>query len=237
MARSFLHIVILVSLASLSAMAQVGMGALAIGAEGFYTLPIGGLDARFTQGMGGALLLRDAAGSGQKWGFRLEYLAFRESDQKSLSIERKRDIGAGSQDFSVPLSGVTMSLSSIGFLVTSTHPVLQEGSFGMDLGYGFGFYRWRYDRSALSDTVMVDSAGTSVAIDILDVPSLSQQDWSGGFEAGFDIRLDATESVWISLSGRYRLIIGELWPTLDLDLENVSGMQMVDIRLGLHARL
>jgi hypothetical protein len=42
-------------------------------------------------------------------------------------------------------------------------------------------------------------------------------------------------TVWAG--ARFKLIAGELWPSLDLDLENVSAFQMIDVRLGLRVDL
>jgi hypothetical protein len=37
----------------------------------------------------------------------------------------------------------------------------------------------------------------------------------------------------LNAGARYKLIIGELWPTVALDLESVSTFQMLDLRAGL----
>jgi hypothetical protein len=41
------------------------------------------------------------------------------------------------------------------------------------------------------------------------------------------------DPVCLTVGADYRLIVTELWPALDLDMENVSGLQSVSFRAGI----
>jgi len=65
------------------------------------------------------------------------------------------------------------------------------------------------------------------------VPERRQSDWSWGMNAGLGVTVRILSALSFSLNIRYQLIIGELWPALALQLENVSGMQMLENQLML----
>ncbi len=70
---------------------------------------------------------------------------------------------------------------------------------------------------------------------ILKVPALKQLDWSGGFNLGLQLSSRIIEPIWLELTTNYKAIIGELWATLDLDLDNISVFQMYEVKLSLKA--
>ena len=67
------------------------------------------------------------------------------------------------------------------------------------------------------------------------MPASRQEDWSGTLNLGLDAAVKLVDPVWLVAGVDYKLIVGELWQTLDLDLENVAGMQFVSFRVGLRA--
>jgi hypothetical protein len=164
-------------------------------------------------------------------------LSFTEGNADALVLKRKKEIAGVERVFELPLTGLDVKVQAVGLLATGTVPVFQGEFVEADGSFGFGFYRWTSLRGAFRDTLTADSLGTPVRLAILNVPQNRQQEWSGGIEVGTDLRVRAFEPVWLSLGVRYKLIIGELWPALALDMENVSGLQMFDVRLGVHARL
>lgn len=225
------------AVASPDGRAQIILLPTVVGVEGGIAIPLGGLSDRLKPGWSGAVLLRPASDEKPRWGARLEMLSFTEENREALVLKRKKEIAGVEQVFGLPLAGLEVSVQAVGLLATGTFPVFASEFVEADAGFGFGFYRWTSLRGAFRDTLIADSLGTPVTLAILNVPENRQQEWSGGFELGADVRVRAFEPVWFSLGVRYKMIIGELWPALALDMENVSGLQMLDVRLGLHARL
>ena len=99
---------------------------------------------------------------------------------------------------------------------------------------GFGFYNWENSRGKYNDSLFVRSvvSGNLIKVADLAVPENRQTDWSGTLNLGCELNVKMINPVWLTLGADYKLIIGELWPSLDLDLENVSGMQFVSFRGG-----
>lgn len=219
------------------ARAQIILSPTVVGVEGGIAIPLGGLSNRVKPGWSAALLLQPASDDKPRWGARLEMLSFTEENRDALVLKRKKEVAGVERVFDLPLSGIDVSVQAVGLLSTGTFPVFASEFVEADAGFGFGFYRWTSVRGAFRDTLVADSVGTPVTLAILNVPENRQQEWSGGFELGADVRVRAFEPVWFSFGVRYKMIIGELWPALALDMENVSGLQMFDVRMGVHARL
>jgi hypothetical protein len=132
-----------------------------------------------------------------------------------------------------------MELSVAGFTAEAKYKLFKEDFFETDINLGFGFYYWNYERGSFNDSLFVDTTGNGdlALVEVLDVPSLNQKDWSGGLNAGLDFNIKVFEPVWLNFSVNYKFIIAELWPTLALNMENVSGLQFVDFRAGINLRL
>ncbi len=216
---------------------QLILSPTVVGVEGGIAVPLGSLSNRVSAGWSGGVLFQPAGDDEPHWGARLEMLTFTKENTKALVLRRKKEVSGVDRVFELPLTGLDVNVQAVGVLAIGTVPVFRSDLIEADGSFGFGFYRWASLRGAFKGTLVADSAGTSVPLAILNVPENRQQEWSGGFEVGSDIRIRAFEPLWLSLGLRYKLIIGELWPALALDMENVSGMQMVDVRIGLHARL
>jgi len=83
-------------------------------------------------------------------------------------------------------------------------------------------YRWEYDRGAHQ----VDSAGTAR------VSEFKQQDWSLGFAFGAGVDVNALPPISVYGQVGYKIIVGDIWPTLALRVEGVSGFQMLEAAAG-----
>ncbi|TFG99626.1 MAG: hypothetical protein E4H13_08685 [Calditrichales bacterium] len=92
-----------------------------------------------------------------------------------------------------------------------------------------GIYRWFSERGAYT----IDDPATDSEVE---VPFRNQSDWSWGFAAGAGVDMALLESLSFVIDVRYRLVIGELWPALSLELENVSVFQMFIPAAGLTFR-
>jgi len=62
-------------------------------------------------------------------------------------------------------------------------------------------------------------------------------DWSGFANIGFNADFIITENILFTVSTTYKLIATELWPALSLGMENVSALQMFEIRAGVKIKL
>lgn len=143
------------------------------------------------------------------------------------------------QTLTFALPEISMEPTIIGFTAEAKYKLLKTDFLETYLNLGFGFYNWNYDRGSYKDSLFAYTIGTGtfLLVDVIDVPSLNQKDWSGGLNLGLDFSINVFEPVWLNLSANYKLIIAELWPTLDLNLENVSGFQFIDFRTGINLRL
>jgi hypothetical protein len=210
-----------------------------IGAGGNYNMPVGTLADRMKGNIGGWLYAGKQVSDDWTWVGKFEYFKLDEVNEDKMYKIIETNINGSAQQLSFPLTGIEMELTVAGFTAEAKYKLFKTDLFETDLNLGFGFYYWNYDRGSYSDSLFADTTGSGdlVIIDIINVPALNQKDWSGGLNAGLDFNINIFEPVWLNLSANYKLIIAELWPTLDLNMENVSGLQFFDFRAGINLRL
>lgn len=210
-----------------------------VGAGGNYNVPIGTLADRMKGNIGGWLYAGQQISDDWAWVGKFEYFKLDEVNEDKMNKIIETNVDGSTQQLSFPLPGIEMELTVAGFTAEAKYKLFKTDLFETDLNLGFGFYYWNYDRRSYSDSLFADTTGSGdlVIIDIINVPALNQKDWSGGLNAGLDFNINIFEPVWLNLSANYKLIIAELWPTLDLNLENVSGLQFFDFRAGINLRL
>jgi hypothetical protein len=210
-----------------------------IGAGGNYNMPVGTLADRMKGNIGGWLYAGKQISDDWTWVGKFEYFKLDEVNEDKMNKIIETNIDGSTQQLSFPLTGIEMELTVAGFTAEAKYKLFKTDLFETDLNLGFGFYYWNYDRGSYSDSLFADTTGSGdlVIIDIINVPALNQKDWSGGLNAGLDFNINIFEPVWLNLSANYKLIIAELWPTLDLNMENVSGLQFFDFRAGINLRL
>jgi len=210
-----------------------------IGAGGNYNLPVGSLADRMNGSFGGWFYAGKQVSDNWTWVGKFEYFKLDEVNQDQMYKIVETNINGVNQDLRFELPGIKMDLTVAGFTAEAKYKLFKTDLFETDLNLGFGFYYWSYDRGSYTDSLLADTTGSGnlVVVDIINVPALNQKDWSGGLNAGLDFNVYLFEPVWLNLSANYKLIIAELWPTLDLNLENVSGLQFFDFRAGINLRL
>ena len=205
------------------------------GAGATYNSPVGSLHGRFKSAVGGMIFAGVQTSPRWTWVGKFEYfeLSTLNTDQLFKTVNLQE--GGGSQTYRVPLSKLTMNLKAAGFTAEAALSLLKWNSLEASTHVGFGFYTWDNYRGAYYDSLLVQSSvtGKTITIAHLAVPDNRQTDWSGSINAGIDGGLKITEQVWFTAGVDYRLIVGELWQALDLDLESVSGMQTIAIRAGI----
>ncbi len=94
---------------------------------------------------------------------------------------------------------------------------------------GTGIYRWFGVRG---EYFFRDSVGN--IIDYID--ENRQQDWSAGFCGGFGVGINVFKNLSLNLNARYQIIVGEMWQTLALRLEQASGFQWVGAQAGVQVK-
>jgi hypothetical protein len=146
------------------------------------------------------------------------------------------NIGGAEEIIVFDLPKLEAELNIYGLSANANAKILDFDFFRSDLTFGFGIYRWESGRSGYFDTLRVERSGVTYDAVILKVPPLKQLDWSGGFNVGINLSTKIISPIWFEVNANYKAVIGELWTTLDLDLENVSVFQMYEIRAGLKAR-
>lgn len=206
-----------------------------IGAGSNYNLPLAGMADRMEGAFGGFLYAGKQTSESWKWFGKIEYFKLSDVNKEMMFKVVQADINdvTGNYRFELPL--LEMELTSAGLSVEAKYNLFRSDFFEADLNFGFGFYYWEYSRSGYKDSLFVDSTGNGdlLLVEFLNVPPLFQKDWSGGINIGTDINILLFDPMAFSFGFNYKLIIGELWPALSLNLENVSGMQFIDLRAGL----
>lgn len=205
------------------------------GATPVYNLPVGTLADRLNGDIGFMFYAGKQISDSWMWIGKFEYFKLSDvnSDQQFVTIQS--DVLGNLEEYRFELSNLQMELTVAGFTAEAKYNVFTTDILNVDVNLGFGFYYWEHFRESYNDSLFVDTTGQGdlVLIETIEVPSLTQNDWSGGINIGTDFNFLIFDPIFINLSANYKIIVGELWPTLSLNLENVSGLQFLDFRAGL----
>jgi hypothetical protein len=130
-----------------------------------------------------------------------------------------------------------MDLKAFGASIQADYSFFKNSFLESKINVGFGIYKWNFSRGSYTDSLFApDTAGVNKLQELLKVPSLDQEDWSGTFNVGLQLDVQIFDPVWFGISANYKNILGELWSTLKLDFENVASMQMIELKATLKAR-
>jgi hypothetical protein len=206
------------------------------GLSGSYFIPVGSLNYRFKPDGGFSLFAGYKSSESWEWFGKFEYLSFMKENRDKLKLKRNVNLGGSEEILEFDLPKLETDLKIYGLSANANAKILDFDFFKSDLTFGFGIYRWESGRSGYFDTLRVERSGVTYDAVILKVPPLKQLDWSGGFNVGINLSTKIIDPIWFEVNANYKAVIGELWATLDLDLENVSVFQMYEIRAGLKAR-
>ena len=91
-----------------------------------------------------------------------------------------------------------------------------------------GLYYWKGRRGAIA----VDS---TVSPSVPFIPARTLEEFNMGFRAGVGLETRVSERLAVDVLAHFRLVVGELWPTLqpNIELEGVSTLQSVNVDLVL----
>lgn len=206
-----------------------------VGVSSTYNLPVGQLGKRLNGNFGFLLYAGKPVSENWIWIGKLEYFKLTDVNKDEMKKFVKSDVLGSIQTFEFALPNIKMELTAAGLTAEAKYRFFRSDFLDADINFGFGFFYWEYFRNSYKDSLTIDTTGNGnfVLIDELDVPSLRQKDWSGSINFGTDFNLNYFNPFRINLSVNYKLIIAELWPTLALNLENVSGLQFIDFRAGI----
>lgn len=209
------------------------------GAGGGIYSPMGKLADRFNSTIGFELHAGKQISERWTWIGKLEYLKLDDVNSETLVLKKEVEVNDEPIIFDIPLGNVDMELEVIGLTANVGYNIFSNEIFNTKFNFGFGLFRWISKRSGYSDSLFVDTSGTSglKLADVLNVPAVSQTDWSGGFSIGLDAAVKVFEPVWIYVSADYKAVIAELYPTLNLNLENVSTFQILNGKIGVRLKL
>lgn len=203
--------------------------------EGGFVIPSGSFAQRFDPGTSFSLSAGTETSPGWKWFGRLEYINLTEVNEDELYVKRNLTINGVEKTVNVPTPGLEMNFSAVGLTAQLEHRIYSGELFQADLHLGFGVYRWESLRGSFRDSIYYDTTGngTKSGLEFISVAEINQNDWSGGFNFGAGITVPVIKPISFFAAANYKAIIGELWPALILNKENISVFQMFDIRIGL----
>lgn len=211
------------------------LGAL-LGGEASYTAPTGSFAKRMRPSVTYRLTGREAHYNNPRWGGFVEYARFDEENRDRLSVKRLDTLNGVPRELVFPLKPFDMVLTSYGAGVTMNYAVLTTPAAELSAFASFGVHYWEFDRAAYLDSIRIDTGSVAPKLKLLDVlrvPELHQKDWSGALHVGLDADITLFSPVILTAGVRYRILLAELWPTLEMDLENVSGIQSLSVSVGL----
>lgn len=207
-----------------------------VSGEGIALFPAGELSKRFLQTYGYTISVREAHNNSPRWGGFVEYALADDENRDKLFVKRKDTLNGVARDLVFPLQQFDMTFEYVGIGVTANYNIVSSSVIDLNGRVSFGIYNWRFSREAYFDTIKVDTGSVTPkfkTIDVIRVPSANQRDWSGGIDVGLETDIVAFSPFILSAGVRYKVILAELWPALALDMENVSGLQMAHVTVGL----
>lgn len=209
--------------------------------DGNLYLPLGTLSERFEPTYGVAVSFGKEVSKNWVWTGKIEYFKFDKGNEDKLKINKKIAVGSGTEEFNISLSDLEMSLEIVGLSANAAYHVIEADNFKTDITFGFGVYRWYSPREKYTmyfeqntKTFYRDTVGNSGNFNkIIDVPSITQSDWSGGFNLGLNFNYTPFENFTLYAGAEYKAVLGELWQALALNLENIAGFQMINSKAGI----
>lgn len=128
-----------------------------------------------------------------------------------------------------PKGKLNLELEHLGLLVNGRYHLEHFWLLRPYFNIGGGLYYWKGTRGEIQA-----NADLEPALPYIDKKVL--EEWNWGIRSGLGLELVIVKRFGLDLNLAYRLIIGELWPTLQphIELEGVSGFQTLN--LSLYAR-
>jgi len=202
-----------------------------------YQVPVSSLNNRFLSAAGFFFGVGENNKQRWNWSGTIEYISFGDANAEKFTVTKEVQVNTNNYSFNIPLKNIRVELEIAGLSADVSYKAFDFGFLNTDFSFGFGIYRWYSYRSGSFDSLFVTNPETSQPLlaAVLKVPELTQTDWSGGINLGVEIKIPVYAPFTLYFSPRYKLVIGELWPSLEIGFENISGFQMLDMRAGVKA--
>lgn len=208
------------------------------GGDVSYYAPIGSLKDRFKPSLGYSAVFGKNTSKDWIWYGKVEYFNFDKVNYDRLNVKRKFTVDGSEKQLSFPLNKLKMNLEIIGLSANANVNYITSDFWETNVNFGFGIYKWIGNRRDFIDSLVTrNSSDSLLLVDYIDVPEKQQSEWSGGFNIGAEAAIKLYGPVWFTLGAQYKIIIGELWPALKIDLENVSTFQIAELRAGIKLKL
>jgi len=178
-------------------------GAWAVGISGNYSLPLSGLAEWFQPTSNFAISIGQQ--HRERW-FIDGMLEFARFSQENLQ--------------GYPAGRLELELEHLGLLVNGQYRFVESGWWQPFLYLGAGIFQ----TESLRGEIQADSTVTPF---VPFIPAKKRSETNWGFRGGAGVSICLTPRLRADFTGFYRLIIGDLWPTLQpgIELEGVSGFQ------------
>jgi opacity protein-like surface antigen len=174
--------------------------------------PVLGLAERFTSFPSATVSIGISRDPRTRYDLRFNWYDFARADRLDLVIEPSEVNG-------IQEALIDVGLEILGAGVHVERRLSPVGRLQPFVTVGGGFYHWRERRGAYDD-------------DTVFLTELERSQWSGGLTGGLGAGYAVARTISLNAAVDYNIIFGELWPTLDLGLENVSTFQFASLRLG-----
>ncbi len=209
--------------------------------DGNYYLPLGTLSERFEPTYGVAVSFGKEVSKDWVWTGKFEYFKFDKGNAEKLKINKNIAVGSNTENFDIPINDLVISLEIVGLSANAAYKAVDLGDFYTNITFGFGVYRWYSPREKYAlyfeqntKSFYRDTTGVNGSFNkVLDVPSITQSDWSGGFNVGLNFNYTAFDKFSLYAGAEYKAVLGELWQALALNLENIAGFQMINLKAGI----
>lgn len=185
----------------------------------------GSFSDRFEPALGYNFYFGKQTSENWRWSGKFEYMKFDKQNDEASYIKAVNE----GKEYIYNLPENFMEFTAYGLSANADYKVFSSEILNGYINFCFGIYNWKFNRSAYSDSLY----DNNVLIFTANLPENSQSDWSGGFNVGVNADLNIYGPLFLNLGANYKAIIGELWPALAIDMENVSTFQMFDIKASI----
>jgi hypothetical protein len=184
-------------------------GSWSVSAGSEYSTPVGGLSEWFKPAFSYSISIGKQ--HSEQW--HLEgMLTYSRYDEENLS--------------GYPEGRLDLFLEHTGILLNAKYDLKTWGIFHSYWNMGGGLYHWKGIRGRIDPDVNMEPVIPLIEKNVL-------QEWNWGFRSGIGIGTRLMKNFTVDVSGYYRFIVGDLWPTLQphIELEGVSGFQSLNLEL------
>jgi len=195
-----------------SFLSSVSFAQFSILVEGIYIQPVGGFSGWFDKHYSATIYLGQVKKSGSFLSGRVEFYKFYRENKDKLFYE-----------------DLNLELKVYGAGVEHRESLVNFGFVNFYALVGAGIYRWFGVRG---EYFFKDSVGNVIDY----ISERRYQDWSAGFWGGGGVELKVLKNLSFNLNGRYQIIVGEMWQTLALRLEQASGFQWIGGQAGIQIK-